>query len=196
MLKSLPLLIVLVLTACASAPPKFYLLEAPSALSESQAPSGVYETIGIGRVSLPAYASSEKIARVDEGRRLYKDDDHRWAEPPADGLTRVLAAALSSRTGATVITEPFPRGLDPDLRVSVQFDRFLRSPSGAAMIAGQYTIEDSRGRRVLAIEPFSFEVASASAGYSAYADAVARAVGRLGAEISQRATALKPETGA
>ncbi|MEM0927887.1 MAG: PqiC family protein [Pseudomonadota bacterium] len=190
MRNSLVLFLLLTLSACASAPPKFYLLEAPSALASNQQATGPYGTIGISRVALPAYASSEKIARVDEDRQLFKEDDHRWAEPPADGLTRVLAAALASQTGATVITEPFPRGLDPDLRVSVQFDRFLRSPSGAAMIAGQYTLEDSLGRSVLAIEPFSVEVASDSAGYNAYADAVADAVGRLGAEISRTAYAL------
>ncbi|MEM6746713.1 MAG: PqiC family protein [Pseudomonadota bacterium] len=190
MRNSLVLFLLLTLSACASAPPKFYLLEAPSALASNQQATGPYGTIGISRVALPAYASSEKIARVDEDRQLFKEDDHRWAEPPADGLTRVLAAALASQTGATVITEPFPRGLDPDLRVSVQFDRFLRSPSGAAMIAGQYTLEDSLGRNVLAIEPFSVEVASDSAGYNAYADAVADAVGRLGAEISRTAYAL------
>ncbi|MEM9286027.1 MAG: PqiC family protein [Pseudomonadota bacterium] len=190
MRNSLVLFLLLTLSACASAPPKFYLLEAPSALASNQQATGPYGTIGISRVALPAYASSEKIARVDEDRQLFKEDDHRWAEPPADGLTRVLAAALASQTGATVITEPFPRGLDPDLRVSVQFDRFLRSPSGAAMIAGQYTLEDSLGRNVLAIEPFSVEVTSDSAGYNAYADAVADAVGRLGAEISRTAYAL------
>ena len=186
----LTLTLLLILTACTSAPPKFYLLEAPSALTSAQTPTGDLQTIGIARVSLPAYANSEKIARVDEDRQLFKDDEHRWAEPPADGLTRVLAASLASHTGATVITEPFPRGLDLDLRVSVQFDRFLRSPDGAAMIAGQYTLEESRRRQVLAIESFSVEVASPSDGYSAYADAVADAVGRLGAEISETATTL------
>ncbi|MEM7741032.1 MAG: PqiC family protein [Pseudomonadota bacterium] len=184
------LALLLLLTACAGAPPKFYLLEAPSALTGEQVPVGDLKTVGIARVELPAYANTEKIARVDQSRQLFKEDDHRWAEPPADGLTRVLAASVATETGATVITAPFPRGLDPDLRVSVHFDRFLRSPSGAAMIAGQFMLEDSQGRNVLAIEPFSFEVASPSPGYSAYADAVAKAVGRLGAEISQKAQGL------
>ncbi|MEO1041088.1 MAG: PqiC family protein [Pseudomonadota bacterium] len=188
--KSLSLAILLLLTACAGAPPKFYLLEGPNPQSRAQAPAEHLSTIGISRVSLPAYANSEKIARIDQSRQLFKEDDHRWAEPPADGMTRVLAASLAKETGATVIIEPFPRGLDPDLRVAVHFDRFLRSPSGAAMISGQYTLEDSLGREVLAIEPFAVDVESASAGYSDYAAAVASAIDELGVTISRTANAL------
>ncbi|MCG8441346.1 MAG: PqiC family protein [Caulobacterales bacterium] len=182
----------LLASACSSAPPQLYLLSAPTP-AETAAPEGRYAVVGLAELTLPAYGRGEKIVSQGEGEQLLRDDDHRWAEPPEEALTRAVSRALRSRIAASVVAEPFPRGLDPDLRVLIRFDRFLRAADGRSEMAGQFVLMSGDGRAVRRIEAFDIAMAGRGEGYSAYVDAVSRSVDELTARIAAAAQALPEE---
>lgn len=186
-------------SACSVPPPELYLLRAPDQV-EPLAEAGRYELIGLEEFSLPSYGDDDKIVSVIEGGRIRRDDANRWAEQPGNALTRVVSRSLGRHLDANVVVEPFPRGFEPDLRVVVRFDQFLRGMEGRPELGGQFFLISGDGREVLHIEPFelSAETVDASpagdsaasdgaggAAAGAYSDFV-RAVSASAAQLSQK----------
>lgn len=181
--------LVLILSSCSgSPPPDLYLLDVGSAGPKDTMPW--YERIGMEKVRLPAYAQSDRIASLRSDHIVVQDDDNRWAEPPEEALSRVLALSLGRQLGGDVVVEPFPRGFDPDLRVQIRFDRFLRNGEGASEIAGQVTLLSGDGRSVLDIERFDVVTGASDLRYAAYVEAVSLAVDTLSERITASAISL------
>jgi uncharacterized lipoprotein YmbA len=105
-------------------------------------------------VELPGYSSDAQIASLRDDRTVFQDDRNRWAEEPADAITRLLAERLRVHAGATVLVEPWPRDYDPVARVEVSFDSLLRQPSGGAQMSGQILLLSASGRDLLKAIPF------------------------------------------
>ena len=149
---------VLVLSACGGGPPpRLYLLQAPTVPTdapENADPSGI-EALGIKLVKLPGYASDQRIATRQEDDVIIQLSDQRWAEEPADAISRLLAEQLRQRAGSTVLVEPWPRDYNPQARVEVFIDTLLREPDGGAHISGQIYVVSGDGRKLL--EALSFD---------------------------------------
>ncbi|MEL6365543.1 MAG: PqiC family protein [Pseudomonadota bacterium] len=183
----------LLAAACASKPPKLYLIEdAPNAGGPQQARE-LY--VGVARVALPAYASDARIARRSEGGRLILDDDHRWAEPPEDSLTRVLSSQIARELGGLSVSEPFPRGFKLDIRVASTFDQFLLTENGEAVMTGTISYITGDGRRTLKIEPFSVKTGVTGASMGDYAAAVSVNLAEIGGQIAGTVEDLRSDAG-
>jgi len=142
------------ISACGSGPAsRLYLLE-PWDETTQRVVETEFSELGLSVVSLPGYAKDERIATRKNTASVYLDDRHRWAESPEDAITRVLAEGLRLHSGATVLTEPWPRGYKPQARVEVVFDRLLRVPNGGSDMAGQIRLIAGDGRSVLSVTPF------------------------------------------
>jgi uncharacterized lipoprotein YmbA len=84
--------VALLLTACGSTPSSnYYLLTA----RETQAPSGVSPSLGIGPVRIPEYLNRTNLVYQRDGNRLEIADYERWAEPLDQGIVRVLGLNLA-----------------------------------------------------------------------------------------------------
>ena len=146
----------LALTACFSGPPpKLYLLEPLIEDPLDAVPQNV-TALGLAVVKLPGYVKDERVASRGNAGVVSISDDHRWAESPDEAITRVLADRLRFHVGATVLTEPWPRGYAPMARVEVTFDRLLREPLGGVDMAGHIQLISGDGRTLSKILPFQF----------------------------------------
>lgn len=146
------------LSACGSGPPpRLYLLEPLQGEEASERDAGPsLEALGMVRVSLPGYASNAQIASIAADGTVSQDSDHRWAEEPANAISRLLADRLRQQAEATVLIEPWPRDFRPVARVELVFDRLLREPRGGADMAGQILLLSGDGRTLLRSVPFEF----------------------------------------
>ena len=146
-------------SACSSGPPpKLYLLEPLQGeeTTEGSTAGPSLEALGLIKVTLPGYASNPQISSINEDGTVSQDTDHRWAEEPANAISRLLAGRLRERADASVLIEPWPRDFRPMARVEVVFDRLLREPRGGADMAGQILLLSGDGRSLLRSVPFEF----------------------------------------
>jgi len=146
------------ISACSSGPPpKMYLLEPVKADGKSVELSKVsgIKSLGMSPVELPGYATGAQIASLTFDGTILQDNDHRWAEEPADAITRLLSERLRAHAEATVLVEPWPRDYEPAARVEVTFDKLLRQPGGGAQMSGQILLLSASGRNLLKALPFN-----------------------------------------
>lgn len=178
--RALPGLALLALGACA--PTDYYLLPPP-------APAAARTTglsMSVADVSLPAYAEALEIAATDPASgavRLSKDA--LWADTPRRALTRHLVAALQTRLGGTIASEPWPGFDSPDRRLEVIVDRMIGAPDGPLSFEGQYILVTSDGR-IAASQRFAITVPSQGPGYPGLLADHARAIEILADQIAAR----------
>lgn len=151
------------MSACGSGPPpRLYLLEplqtddVSAGLAADELAGPPLESLGMIKVTLPGYAGNPQIASIAADGSVSQDGAHRWAEEPANAISRLLANRLRERAEATVLIEPWPRDYQPVARVEVVFDRLLREPRGGAEMAGQILLLSGDGRTLLKSVPFEF----------------------------------------
>lgn len=173
------------LAACAGTPPELYVLTEPRGADAAGLETPGLERVGLATVSLPGYAQGDKIASLAADNQIFQDEDHRWAEPPEDGVSRILALSLEQRLAAAVVAAPFPRGLDPDIRIDVRFDRFVRTQPGGAEISGQYSVISGDGGEVLTVRRFEHQQTSPTAGYPGFMQALEAALAELSRGVAE-----------
>ena len=171
----------LLIAGCAATrDPVFYLTPAPQAAAGS-ALAG--RTVALRGLNLPLYARAVQIAALAPDGSVTLDDNHRWADDPARGLTRALAAALRAGTGAAVVVEPWPDAAAPNIRLDVNVDRFIGALGGASQLRGDFRLVAVKTGATLTSEAFDIVAPSAGAGYQALVDAHAAALARLAEQI-------------
>lgn len=179
------LLCVTGLAGCGSGPePILYTLDPPSSAVEATRDG---PRVSLPSVDLPAYARSNLIASADGPNRIVVDDDHRWASPPSESVTLALARHLESALDATVLVQPHPRGFDAELIITVTFDRFLRSGSGAAELSGRAVIASGSAPDVMR---FSITAPADGGDYSDFMTSVDRALAEIAARVAKRVAAM------
>lgn len=170
--------LLVVVSACGGGPPpKLYLLELP-ATDISESPSSI-DALGIAQITLPGYATDERIASLSSAGVVSQFNDHRWAEEPEVAITRLLAEQLEQHGAKTVLQEPLPRDYKPDARVEVNFSRLLREKHGGASLSGQIQLLSGDGRSLLQLIAFDFAVLGESTGSREYFRAVATGVDEI-----------------
>lgn len=185
-LPKISLAFVAALGACSSPPTNLYLIDAELTERSRQMSVSEQDVISIAKIELPTYARDERVIRRGLNHRLIADDDNRWAEPPEDSLTRVLAANLGHQLDATALVEPLPRGLPVSRRVHIIIDRFLLNDASYAEWSGYAAILSGDGRLTLHIVPFDMSTPSASSSVGDYATAIEQNLEELALVISEQ----------
>lgn len=176
-------LALLLLSACASAPPdQFYRLGAPAvapATALRQSP-----VVLIGPVSVPDLVDKPQIVTLGPGHRVQVSDQLRWAEPLKLAIGRLLAERISSRLGlAQVWAYPAEPGADPQWRVNVAVQRFDSEPGVAASSSLLWTVRRMRDGQTRSGRSDARAV-PADAGIGALVEAHGQALAQAGEQIA------------
>lgn len=146
---SLGLLLTVLLVAlagCASAPqqPQSYLLYPPDA-SQGVSTHDRYD-IGLRRITVAPYLHRDGILVETAEHQLREAQGHRWAEPLAAGLRRLLQHDL-----ALAAEQPVAARIDrhrPRLVIDVSVSRFHGTEDGRVTLVADWTVtEDGQLRR-------------------------------------------------
>ena len=138
--------------------------------------------LGVGPVTLPGYLRRTQVVTREGEAQVRISENDRWAEAFPAMATRVLTedlvASLGAERGASY---PWPRTLAPSPVVEVDFARFERDTSGAALLEASW-----RMRRGASSRPGHSRITEPAhgPGMAESAAALSRALGRLAEEIT------------
>ncbi len=189
MMRVLGLLIVALLTGCASSPPlQYYSLQGASPPVVVANP-GAKLTVYIGPVTVPE--------ALDRPQLVYRDGDHisvldgqRWIEPLKIAAGRVLATTLTADLGGAIVgAYPGTALTSATYRVQVEIQQLEAAPTGATSFAAVWSVRTESG------DPLTgrtFGTTQGGADYHAMAVAYTQAVMSIGHDI---AAALRANLG-
>lgn len=178
------------LSGCANTPtaaPVEYLLR-PS-LEQSAGPFEQPPRVALGRVSIPPYLDREGIVVETGDSRVQAAAGHRWAQPLARSIRRVLQVEV-----ARALNQPVA-GSREDSRnaeviVDVSIHQFHGSVDGEVLLAAEWQLREPRTSRVLARREFVRTALTDESGY----DALVSAHEKLLTELSRAiADSLGPD---
>ena len=176
-------LALLLLTACASAPPdQFYRLGVPGLAAPAvlrQSP-----VVLIAPVSVPDLVDRPQIVTLGPGSRVQVSDQLRWAEPLKLALGRLLAERIGTRLGlAQVWAYPAEPGTEAQMRISVAVQRFDSEAGVAASSTLLWTVRRMRDGQTRSGRSEARAV-PADASIGALVEAHGQALARAGDEIA------------
>ncbi len=171
------------LAACAAPQEqRLYLLEPPRA--SLVGPIGA-SVVAVRAVDLPAYARATAMVHIVEDGSVQQSDVARWADDPSRAATVTLANQIADRTGADVVTEPWPSDAGPEAVVSVLIERFIGALGGELTLSGRYSITGADRRVERASSGFSIVTPTQGPGFEGLARAHGVALDTLAAQIVQ-----------
>lgn len=139
-------------------------------------------------VSLPQYAGGQEIAFQTADGALRSNPDNLWADDPARSVTLALARQISSLSGATVISEPWPLADPPTRKIEVRIEQMLPGADGQLHVSGVYFVTasgfESSGDTVRRFD-FTVPMGSQDPQAQAIAKANSTAVTMLARQIAQ-----------
>jgi uncharacterized protein len=169
----------LVIAGCASAPSKFYTLNA-TAKGDGQSSANL--AIFVGPVSLPAAVDRPQFTVQLAPNRVAVDEFNRWAEPLKENVARVVAADLATLLGTPRVTSVLMVNFNPDFRVAVDVQKFISEPGKVAQLDALWVISKTGGGTISghtsAVERLTDN------NYDAIAAAHSRALEKLSTDIA------------
>lgn len=134
--------LMLLLGACAASPDRYIVSPAVPEARQRIA----FSAVEIREVSLPAYAATDEISRLDPEGRVVSDGATLWADTPDRAISLELARLLSQISGARVASSPWPFETLPTARLDLRFDTLVARPDGLFQARGQYFVAVPEGR--------------------------------------------------
>ncbi len=109
------------LQSCAASPTSnYYLLTAGEFPDPTGGPLATNTlSLGVGPVSVPPYLERDNMVYRQQGNTLQIAAYDKWAEPLADGITRVMSLNLAQALAANVRAFPWHASSAPDYALSI-----------------------------------------------------------------------------
>lgn len=181
--------VIIVLAAgCASAPSKFYTLNATATGDGTSAAS---YAVAVGPVTVPAAVDRPQFTVTVAPNRVNLDEFNRWAEPLNDGIARVVAADLGALLGTPRVTSAPPANFAPDYRVTIDIQKFASLPGQSAQLDAIWVVRQPAGNITLSGRTTATEPVTGN-GFDALAAAHSRALAKLSGDL---AAAIRSEAG-
>jgi hypothetical protein len=169
-------LILIFLAGCASTrPSQLYVL---TAQSEPHAAAAAIQPIGLNFVEVAPYLDRAQIVTRRGRNRVHAAEYHRWAEPLADGVHRVLAENLSRRLGGAVV---ITTGASPTISASVHIIRFEASDGGNVILTAQWRV--TRGAVTDTVRQAECKATAVGSSYDVIVAAMSTALSELAGRI-------------
>jgi len=128
------------LTACASAPVRYYTLQSPAAATAAESETPVAFHIEVLPVGLPAQLDQSFLVVRQGDNGVAIRDTARWASPYEDELRQALSTELTHRLGTTDVGGlPTPKGTDV-LRIKLQVRRFDAWPDRQVELEADWSL--------------------------------------------------------
>lgn len=180
----------LALAGCASAPPRYYTLVAPSRADAPLAQPAPYP-FELLPVTVPAQVDVPQLVVREGGQGMQPLSGQRWIAPLNDEIRAALAADLARALGVADLSG-LPGDGKPRLRIKLDVRRFDSVPGQQALIDAAWSLRlsgGSGGQDALACTSrFSEPVA---AGFDALVAGHQQALGQLAAAIATTARAYE-----
>ena len=184
----------LMLAACASAPPALIVLPpAPQPAASGTQDAAVAPTNLLRHVSVPGHLDGFPVVTGRRGETLLVAPDAEWAERLSDAAARVLRDALSQRLGAERMLIAGD-GRIPDADLTIEF-LALDPVDGRLALDARWSFVAATGERSGHSGRTALDVPLASAQAPAVAAATAQALGEFAAILAREVATLYPRGG-
>lgn len=165
---------------CASAPSKFYTLNATA--TSDGAPAANYSVV-VGPVSVPAEVNRPQFTVQVAPNRVAVDEFNRWAGPLNENITRVVAENLAALLGTSQVSSLPLANFKPTFHVSIEVQRFESVPGKSATVEAVWVVQKTAGEISESGHSLATETVSGN-GFDALAAAHSRALAKISAEIA------------
>ncbi|MEQ8861438.1 MAG: PqiC family protein [Pseudomonadales bacterium] len=182
----LPLLGLLLAAGCTSTtppPPAEYLLQ-PSPESESTRGGAGGYAVALGRIDLAPYLDRQGIVVESSDGTVTAAQGHRWAEPLAHSLRRVLQLEIARDSGLAVAAPP-RRGHGAGTIVDVDVYQFHGTEDGVVRLVADWTLRQPRDNRIVGHHQLVREMHTSADGYDALVRTHLALAEALGAAIAR-----------
>jgi uncharacterized lipoprotein YmbA len=181
----------------------FYMLSVEAKPAHSEHATGAAAApavrVAVSRVAIPGIVDRPQIVARVASNNIEIFDFHRWAEPLQEAIPRVIAGDLSAQLGSrySVAAGVMP-GLPPDLRVSVDVQRFEAVMGTGVTVEALWSVrpitgEARAGRSVIEERVLEGGHAGIAAAYSRALAAIAREIAAVVAATPvSRSTGSRP----
>ena len=179
------------LAACASPapPPALYQLRgAPPGPVQTVPPTQVLQVLQLLQpVALPEALQRDSLLLPQGQAGLQALPGHRWAEPLADAVPRLLRQDLAALLGeARVWTAPLPAGVAITRQCRVEILSLLATPDRTAVVLqARWTLSDPTGRSAPVVTTTKISVPSNGPDVDALVSAHRLALWRLAEQVAQ-----------
>jgi uncharacterized protein len=174
-----------IMAGCASAPSRFYTLNATA--KADGAPAATCSVI-VGPVFIPASVDRPQFVVTTAPNRVEVDEFNRWAAPLGDSIARVVSANLCVLLGTPqVASAPMP-DFGPAWRVAIHVEQFesvrgAGKQNGEVLLDALWTVRDSSGQGLYSGHTTAREPAQGD-GFAVLAAAHSRALAKLSGDIA------------
>jgi len=178
------------LAGCASAPSKFYSLNATA--TREAAPTSAYGVV-VGPVFVPTSVDRPQFVLTASPNRVEFEEFNRWDAPLAESIARVVSLNLGAMLGTTrVAAAPMP-DFGPAYRVTIRVQRFestlgTAGHPGSALLDALWSVRGQTGDDLVSGHTIASEPV-AGASFDTLAAAHSRAITKVSDEI---ANAIRP----
>ncbi len=174
---------VLGVSGCVSVPPpKSYLLS----MAAPAPPAAIVPVVvGVGPISIPAYLDrSSIVVPTGDGGEVRLSEEHRWAEPFREGISRILAGNLSAMIPTDAVpTFPWRVPWTVQYRVTMDILRFDGALGRSVVLDARWRLLDGAGKE-LALRAMHLEEACADGTYGGLVSAHDRLLASLSRKIA------------
>lgn len=187
-LAALAVAVAALLAACASPapPPALYQLRGAPPLPVQTVP-GTQVLQLLQPVALPEALHRDSLLLPQGQAGLQALPGHRWAEPLADAVPRLLRQDLAALLGeARVWTAPLPAGVAITRQCRVEILSLLATPDRTAVVLqARWTLSDPTGRSAPVVMTTQISVPSSGPDVDALVSAHRLALWRLAEQVAQ-----------
>ena len=141
--------LLMLVTSCGqSTPVRYYKLDSPNIVYESDGEESL--VLGLGPLRIPDYLERNRIVVRGENSEMLVDDFSRWAEPLDDAIYRLLAANVDSHLeGVMAVSFPYNSMIAHDYQLLGRIDMFESDKTGNTVLLVHWGIIDADGDRVV-----------------------------------------------
>ncbi len=181
---TLSLIIVGILTSCATTPTatRQYLLRSDKL--QQYADTNNATIIGIGSITIASYIDNLGLVLETANGEVRTAQSHQWAEPLRESIRTFLAEEISSKTGAVIRTRS-NGGQQWQQRIDIRIDQLHGTATGQAKLVAYWSIIGDDEQKAISENKFTRTEPLTEGGYGSLVEAHINLLQRLSTEIAK-----------
>lgn len=190
----IPTILLILVTACAGAPPPITRYLLPIDVPEGAVRFDPPVRVGLEAISVAPYIDQPGLVVETETGQIRPASRHLWAEPIQLGLYRILQSELSAALGFQIDDDATARP-HWDYALDVEIDRFHGTLDGRAMLIARWSVTPVVARGERAGYRFASSLPLEAPGYQALVDAEIELTRALAGMIANSIREIAGEAG-